>query len=240
MFSKTARYYDAIYSFKDYRAEAAGIISLIGREHPRARSILDVACGTGEHARLLAADFTVDGIDLEPEFVTSAQSKVSGGNISVADMRAFNLGKRYDVVLCLFSSIGYLLRETEVVRALQCFSDHLADDGVIIVEPWLTPARWQDGRPALAPPVDRPELKICRMNVSERRGDVSLLRFHYLIATPAGVEYVQEDHELALYTVEQMLDCFELAGLVASHDPVGPSGRGLYVARKPGSTPVPA
>lgn len=233
MFSKTAKYYDAIYSFKDYNAEAASVRSIIKQEHPTARSILDVGCGTGEHARRLATDFAVDGIDLEPEFIALAQSKVITGTFSVADMRQFQLEKRYDVVLCLFSSIGYLLQESEVIQALTCFSDHLADGGVMLVEPWFTPDAWQTGRPWLTPPVDLPELKICRMNVSARRGDVSLLDFHYLIATPVGVEHVEEKHELALYSVDQLLRCFAVAGLVASHDPVGLFGRGLYMARRP-------
>lgn len=233
MFTKTAKYYDAIYSFKDYTAEAASIRSLIRREHAVAKSILDVGCGTGEHARQLAADFAVDGIDLEPEFIAIAQSKASNGTFSVADLRSFSLGRKYDVILCLFSSIGYLLQEAEVVQALTCFKNHLADGGVILVEPWFTPDTWHTGRPSLAPPVDLPELKICRMNVSDRRGDVSLLHFHYLIATPAGVEHVEENHELALYTTDQMRRCFASAGLVTSHDPKGLTGRGLYVARRP-------
>ena len=232
MFTKTAKYYDAIYSFKDYGAEASNIAALIRSEHPAAMSILDVGCGTGEHARRLATEFAVDGIDLQPEFIALAQSKASG-TFSVADMRSFALKKRYDVILCLFSSIGYLLRETEVVQALTCFSGHLSDDGVILLEPWLTPDAWKTGQPWLTPPVDLPELKIARMNVSDRRGDLSLLRFHYLIATPAGVQHVEEDHELALYTVDQMLKCFTSAGLVASYDPVALSERGLYTARRP-------
>jgi len=50
MFSKTAMYYDAIFSFKDYNAEADAIRSIIQREHPTARTILDVGCGTGDQA----------------------------------------------------------------------------------------------------------------------------------------------------------------------------------------------
>jgi ubiquinone/menaquinone biosynthesis C-methylase UbiE len=106
MFTKTAEYYDLIYSFKNYASEAKKIDALIKKEHLTARSILDVACGTAEHAKLLAQDFSVDGIDLEPKFIQAAQRKVPSGNFSVADMRQFELGKKYDVVQCLFSSIA--------------------------------------------------------------------------------------------------------------------------------------
>jgi trans-aconitate methyltransferase len=71
---------------------------LIARERPGARTILDIACGTGEHARFLSADFEVDGIDIEPKFVEIARTKNPAGNFSVADMRAFQLENYYDVV----------------------------------------------------------------------------------------------------------------------------------------------
>jgi SAM-dependent methyltransferase len=230
MFSRTARYYDQIYSFKNYAEEAAKIRDVIRREHPAAQSILDIACGTAEHAKLLTPEFSVDGIDLEPEFIEIARGKVPAGTFSIADMRRFQLGKKYDVVQCLFSSIGYITRGEEVVQALECFAQHVAEGGIILVEPWFTPDFWRAGTLHMQP-VDLPKLKICRMSVSGRRGNLSLIPFHYLIATPDGVQYVQEDHELALYTVEEMLGFFERARLKVKHDPEGISGRGLYVAK---------
>lgn len=231
MFNKSAELYDLIYSFKDYESEASKIRDLIRSEHPEARSILDVACGTGEHAQLLAKDFSVDGIDLDSTMVDIARRKVPSGRFFVANMSSFDVGHRYDVVQCLFSSIGYLTNPKDVVSAFQCFAKHLNPGGVVIVEPWLTPESYTAGVPHMAPPVDRPDIKIARMNVSEREGNLSRLRFHYLLARSQGVEYFHEDHELALYSVEEMLEFFRQAGLSASHDPEGIFGRGVYTAR---------
>jgi SAM-dependent methyltransferase len=216
VFSKTARYYDRLYSFKNYADEAAKIRDLIRREHPGAHSILDVACGTAEHAKLLSSDFAVDGM-------------VPKGSFHVADMRQFDLGKKYDVVQCLFSSIGYLTKGDDVVRALECFARHLAPGGIVIVEPWITPENWKHTGPSMLS-VDQPDLKICRMNVNRLDGNLTIIPFDYLIATDTVVEHVQEEHVLALYTVDEMLEFFQRASLKVRHDPQGLDGRGLYVA----------
>jgi hypothetical protein len=127
------------------------------------------------------------------------------GTFSVADMRSFELNKKYDAVQCLFSSIGYLTQGDDVVRALECFARHVTEDGIVVVEPWLAP---QDSR-------------------------VGVLHSNQTLKaeTSAGVEHIQEVHELALYTVDEMLQFFRRAGLRVSHDAQGISGRGLYVAK---------
>lgn len=246
MFSQTARYYDRIYAFKNYEDEVARIRGRLRAEHPAAKSVLDVACGTGEHARLLArglctntgsarisgdvADLTVDGIDLEPEFVQIAKEKVPAGRFEVADMRNFALDRRYDAVLCLFSSIGYLLERSDIVAALTCFKNHLAPGGVVMVEPWIRPSAWLEPRPSMIT-VDEPDLKLCRMGLSERQGDVTTLRFEYLIGTRERIERAEETHRLLLTEPDDLAQRFADAGLFCTYDPEGLSGRGLFVAR---------
>jgi hypothetical protein len=73
-------------------------------------------------------------------------------------------------------------------------------------------------------------LKIARINLCQREGNVSIFDFEYLVGTPDGIERFTEHHELGLFTVEQYLEAFRAAGLEADHDPEGPMGRGLYIA----------
>jgi hypothetical protein len=105
---------------------------------------------------------------------------------------------------------------------------HVLPDGLVIVEPWLTPDRFIDGH--LHVDVAEGEgLKIARAGVSRREGDVSVLDMHHMVASESGVERFFERHEVRLFTHEQYLAAFTTAGLVAVFDAEGLTGRGLYV-----------
>jgi len=231
MFSKSARWYDALYAFKDYQQEADQIIHTLQNEHPFARSLLDVACGTAEHDRYLAGHYQVDGLDINPEFVEIAARKNPHSQFFTADMTRFALGKTYDIILCLFSSIGYVRTLEKVVKTLACFKAHLNPGGLLLVEPWFTPETWKPHASVHMLTAETAEGKVCRMNVSGQEERLSILDFHYLVGTPAGVTHFTERHELGLFTIEEMLVAFKEAGLEVKYDPDGLTGRGLYIAR---------
>jgi SAM-dependent methyltransferase len=231
VFSESAEFYDAIYSFKDYAAEAAQIAALVNRLHPAVRSILDVACGTGEHAQRLSRDygFAVDGLDLDPGLLAVARRKHPAGTFFQADMSDFTLPTRYDVVMCLFSAIGYLVTLDRVRAALSCFREHLRAGGIAVVEPWFPPGVLEAGRVVHVTGVHEGRV-VERINRNEIEGRISRLHFEYRIETPGGVRQASEVHELGLFTVEEMASAFEDAGLRAKFDPKGLTGRGLWTA----------
>ena len=76
------------------------------------------------------------------------------------------------------------------------------------------------------------ELSVARMGYSHVQDRISTLHFEYLIGTPGKIDHEIEKHELGLFTVDEMKQCFKDAGLVAAFDEDGISGRGLYTARK--------
>jgi ubiquinone/menaquinone biosynthesis C-methylase UbiE len=232
MFTASAELYDAIYSFKDYATEAAQVAALVHASHPQARSILDVACGTGEHARHLSAShgFDVDGLDLDAGLLRVAREKHSSGCFFLADMSDFTLAKRYDVVLCLFSSIGYLVTLERTQRALACFRRHLRPDGMLLVEPWFTPGSLEHGR-VLRHTGTHHGRMVERVSRCEIDGRASRLWFEYRVDTADGARHATEVHELGMFTTEEMAAAFEGAGLRAEFDSTGLTGRGLWMAR---------
>jgi SAM-dependent methyltransferase len=237
VFSASAEYYDLVYGKKDYQGESDRLRGLFRRFVPDGRTILDIACGTGEHLRFLS-EYQVAGVDLEPAFVRIAGEKRPDGIFQVADMQQFDLGTKFDILICLFSAIAYLLTPEAILSALGCFKAHLAPGGAIFIEPFFERKAWRVGEAHITSGEDG-NRKVCRLMTSDRRGDVSILIGHYLIAEGIDVRYAVERHELLLLDRDQWQDLFREAGLTAEYLPEAFSSRGLYVARAlPPTAPV--
>lgn len=231
--SRSAPYYDLIYGFNDCEDEARRLIGIAQRCHPNPRTLLDVACGTHTHARFLREQFdVVDGVDINGEFLRQAKNKNPSGRYFEADMRTFDLGVRYDVILCLHSSVGYLKDESELTKCLGSISRHVKPGGLVMIEPWFSPETFTHGRNSLVTAEDGTH-KVARMSRRTRTSESSsLMEFHFLIAGETGIDSFSEHHRLALFSRDQMTSAFDLAGFNVVFDESYSFGRGLYVGTR--------
>ena len=229
-FIDSSELYDAIYSFKDYAREAARLRALIDDAAPGARTILDVACGTGEHAKFLKRHYRIDGIDLNDSYLRAARLKNPAGNFTRADLLDFDLGRTYDVVTCLFSAIGIVKTFPRLERAIACMARHVRPGGALIVEPWFTPAQWRPAQPFILTGEIGAD-RVYRLSHSLREGPLSVLLHNYLRATRHGVEHYSERIELGLFTRDEMTWAFEFSGMTVRYDAAGLMGRGLYLGQ---------
>lgn len=212
MYSLSAELYDVIYQEKDYLDDASKLKKLLARHKTSpGKRLLDVACGTGNHLAEMTSEFDCTGVELSPGMAELARVKLPGIQIHHGCMKDFDLGLEFDVVLCLFSSIGYMKTKSELGMAAKNLIRHLAPGGVLIVEPWLRSDTYTAGFLS-ASLVDQPELKICRMMRSEREGDLSIMDMHHLVTRPSGVTYFVERHEMGLFSDEDYLAAFSAEG----------------------------
>lgn len=230
LYQKSALYYDAIYSFKNYEKESDKIHQLI-QQHKRSpgRTLLDAACGTGGHLAFLRQHYDVEGLDVNPDMLKIARQKHPDLAFHQADMTSFSLKRKFDAIICLFSSIGYVKTKKRLHQTIQNMARHLQPGGVLIIEPWFAPEDFIPGT-VHGLWVDKPDLKIARINISLVKDNLSIMDMHHLIGTPNGVEHFVERHEMALFTHEEYLEAFRTANLEVTHEPEGLMGRGLYVA----------
>jgi SAM-dependent methyltransferase len=231
-YDKSARIYDLLYvgtGIKDYHAETAELDRLIKESCPTARTLLDVACGTGAHLAELRQRYEVEGADLSPAMLAVARERLPGVPLHQADMRTLDLGRRFDAVICLFSSIGYVTDPTEMRSTVARLAAHVAPGGVLILDGWVRPDEWRESfRPE--PDIARDEATlVVRLAHSRREGNVTAMDMHHLVQTAQGIDYFVERHRLALTATADYVSAVESAGLAARVIPNYMPGRDRIV-----------
>jgi SAM-dependent methyltransferase len=134
------RLYDIAFGFRDIAAECSGLLTLaarFGMRHPR--SALELACGPAHHLRELARrGLTCQGIDINEEMLGYARELCRRDGVDVAlrrgDMRTFDAGRKYDLVLCLFDSFAQCTTESDAVTTLRSAAAALLKGGLLFVE----------------------------------------------------------------------------------------------------------
>lgn len=228
MFSKSADLYDIIYrATKDYESEVSELDRLLGLLDPKPKALLDVGCGTGEHAQILSSKFgyAVDGIDIEPGLIEIAARKNPEGDFTVADMAQFSLPKRYDAILCLFSSLAYVETEERLRMTAQCLASCCDPGAWLLIESWYEPEAWQDSVDATEAIDEQSGTKILRAREGKREGDVSILTLDYHVERGGEQLDFTETHRLGLFSKSQITNAFQEVGFE-----IGPPSEGsVYV-----------
>lgn len=218
---------------KDYPGEAAQVAALVRQRCPEARSLLDVGCGTGLHlVAFRELGFEVAGVELSAPMVEVAAGRLPGVEVTVADMRAFRLGRTFDAAVCLFSAIGYMPTNDDLDAAVANMADHVAPGGVLVIEPWLAPVAWHVGM-VHADDAQADGLIVSRFTRSALYDNHSTIDMHYVVAAEERSWSFVEHHRLTLFDPDDYLEAFAGAGLQVEHDETGLTGRGLYVGTKP-------
>lgn len=234
-YGQLAKYYDLLYEWKDYEKESRTLSQLIGRyKLSSGNSLLDVGCGTGKHIQHLRKKFDCVGMDISRHMLKEARRNVKGVKFVLGDMTNFDLGRQFDVVLCLFSGIGYVRTYPRLARTLRNFARHLRDGGVVIIEPWFTKAQWKQGSIHMLSRSRSDELKIVRVGYSGARGDVSVLDERILVAEKGkGISYYKDSQTMGLFDRAKFLKLMREAGLRARYTKTSLAPqRGLYIGVK--------
>lgn len=153
--SAYASLYDSLYADKEYDAEV-DLLEEIFRRFLQARTatILDLGCGTGNHAlRLARRGYSVTGVDRSAAMLDVARVKSGEAGLAVrlveADISSYSIDAHFDAALMMFAVLSYQQANDDVRTTLDTVRRHLRPGGLLIFDVWHGPGVLSD------PPVER-------------------------------------------------------------------------------------
>lgn len=231
-----AQWYDAIYDDlgHDAPADVDALFLLLDERGVRPASVLDVACGTGRHVPSFSerVDLVV-GTDASEDMLKVAIDRSPHVEFVKADFRTMDLQRRFDLVTCLFSSVGHVADEAELRQAIAAMSTHVEHDGALIIEAWLTPeeAKPEGARQAVMVPVA--DGHVARLARSYLDGDAVVIEFVWAVATAHFADCELERHRMSLFSEQQYVGAMRACGLEPEWISPSPltSGRAIAMGR---------
>lgn len=233
LYINLAKFYDLIYSYRDYDRESELLIrNLSTKDVPR---LLDVACGTGSHLeairrRLPNAELT--GIDLNQDMLDVANEKKLNARLIKADMKDFDLGEDFDLVYCLSSSIQYNLSKEDLERAISSMRRH-ALRGKVIFDLAYCAERWREGYTNITANSNE-RYEVAELYTSHSRDGFSHWNPLYLVKDKqTGEIYMHVDmHIIKLWSVP------EIEGVIRRNNVPYVIKRGFSQTEEPSATPI--
>jgi SAM-dependent methyltransferase len=134
--------YDDLYQDKNYSAEC-DLLERVFRDFSLIpiRRVLDLGCGTGRHAALLAdRGYEMFGVDRSAAMLDNARARGTAARFAEGDITSFDLGETFDAVVVLFAVLGYLTENADVLAALNTARRHLRPGGILFADVWYGPA----------------------------------------------------------------------------------------------------
>jgi SAM-dependent methyltransferase len=218
LYSRLAGYYDRIYWWKDYEKEVDFLLRAFERCGVKGKRVLEVACGTGSHSKILARrGYEVTGVDISEDVLGIARRKVKRGATFVrGDMRDLDAAVegKFDAAICLFSAISYNLTLPDVRRTMQGLFDHLDERGIVVFDTHFTKKAFVDGYRG-EDIFDDGRVMGARLGISKREGDLGQIAFSYLIKDGDETLVLRDDvHRLGLFDPADLLRTMRQIGLV--------------------------
>jgi SAM-dependent methyltransferase len=247
VFGKYAAYYDLIYRDKDYVGEATYIHHLIQKYHPATKTILDLGCGTGRHAKLLAQKgYLVHGVDLSQEMLNEANKETDSNCLvfSQGDVRTVKLGKIFDVVVSLFHVVSYQTTNDDLRNTINTAFGHLENHGFFIFDCWYGPTVLSDRPTVRIKRLESELIKVTRIAEPVMYANENLVDVNYDVfirdKAEGLVEELHETHRMRyLFKPElelllnqagfEMKDCFEF---MTNQELSYQTWNGCFIARK--------
>lgn len=135
-----SEYYLKVYKHRD-ESEAERLVGLIEDNvnlDPQS-AVLDMACGAGRHAIAFAKKgFNVTAVDLSQRLLEEAKKNTIDAGVNIdfvlSDILDFQTDKKFDLVVNLFTSIGYFKDDEENYAVLKKANSLLGEEKYFVLD----------------------------------------------------------------------------------------------------------
>ena len=164
-----SQYYELLYRDKNYQLETDYVDTLIKKFKIKTKTILDIGCGTGNHAiKLSDKGYVVHGTDLSQDMIDIALKKITKKvpeniTFSCSDIRNLQLHQEFDAITALFHVISYQTSNENLIKTFETVNKHLSDDGIFIFDFWYGPAVLNDLPTVRIKRLENENVKITRL-----------------------------------------------------------------------------
>ncbi len=204
VFSNYAKYYNLIYQNKDYKAEAGFIDDLIQKHTPKAKTILNLGCGTGRHDSALARKgYSLTGVDMSKEMLAIARNSINSfkpkhtaPDFHYGDIRSIRLDREFDVVTSLFHVMSYQTTNSDLHKAFKTAAVHLNPGGIFIFDCWYGPGVLSDPPAIRTKELEDHEIAVTRIARPKMHLHKNIVDVNYHISIrDKKTQQVEEVHE---------------------------------------------
>jgi SAM-dependent methyltransferase len=209
-YSNYAKLYDLFYSEKDYKSECEFILESIIRFYSKKDklAIIDFGCGTGEHSLILSKKgHFCRGIDLSEDMINLAMNKSKLNSkleldFLVGDIKSYKSDLKFDIALMMFSVVGYLKSNKDLVSAFLNIRGNLKKGGLLIFDYW-------NGNSVLSYPpkqnfktFNKDEFEVIRMSTPQNNLDEQSTKIEFRTILKSESKIISdftESHQVRFY-----------------------------------------
>lgn len=137
--SDLVKYYDVMHSHRNYGQECQFADNLIQKYCPGSKRVLDIGCGTGEHAiKMAQLGYEVTGIDMSQDMIKFAKEKAKRAEVSVdlrcTDIHDRDIVREFQAAYCLGYTFLYMTTCSEAMGFLMAVNKALLPQGIFLVD----------------------------------------------------------------------------------------------------------
>lgn len=204
-----SKYYDIIYTNKNYKKETKLIKKIIKKYSSNSKDLLDMGCGTGKYSSLLTKQgFKVTGIDKSKHMIKIAREKFKENkklNFLNIDLLNYRSQKKFAIISALFHILSYQIENNQIDKFFKNSNNLLIKNGILIFDFWFLPGVTNLKQPNKFRVIKKKDIKILRLTESKwikNKNRINDIHQMYIFKDNKIISNFNETHKMRYFNMK--------------------------------------